>query len=86
MSHAAGHFFIFFTYFPTYIYGEEQHFATLSANTTYMIELVLINVELQHGSPPISVYKLSWFFRYCILEVSDIVAGGPQSQHHLMGS
>ena len=33
MSHAAGHFFIFFTYFPTYIYGEEQHFATLSANT-----------------------------------------------------
>ena len=35
MSHAAGHFFIFFTYFPTYIYGEEQHFATLSANTRY---------------------------------------------------
>ena len=35
MSHAAGHFFIFFTYFPTYIYGEEQHFATLSANSTY---------------------------------------------------
>ena len=35
MSHAAGHFFIFFTYFPTYIYGEEQHFATLSANTSH---------------------------------------------------
>ena len=35
MSHTAGHFFIFFTYFPTYIYGEEQHFATLSANTRY---------------------------------------------------
>ena len=34
MNHSAGHFFIFFTYFPTYIYGEEQHFATLYANST----------------------------------------------------
>ena len=51
MSHTAGHFFIFFTYFPTYIYGEEQHFATLSANTTHKCRSVYRGISLSPLPP-----------------------------------